>query len=457
MKFDRLRNSFRAPLPSELCLHWNDLPTRLIGNLKLGPLPVFAVYLSLFLGVKLVINAWNSTLVSPTFADDFREDLTVFPPFALAYGAAAAVLGLLTGTNGQTAPLGLSMSGNAVSIPYLRDYSDIALMTIASFHLTLVHGQWLRISSAFTKLRAERVLNPVVFQEEENEAVVEDANNWFRQKRWNYLAAALSAAAVVRVLPWFADFGIYSGLARPTQAAHGTWEGWAYLGWWANPAVNGWPPIVFSATVYFFFLYYVILHNIIGIGTFRLLWRLAFTRVRGTGTSLFVPQPYHPDGFWGLLVVKVVMQHVALSLLMSGLSIVAMYYYLPSEKVWVVLPFVGLFVFAVVTFLIVSLYLLHRDMGRAKRILLEEALAKIGPLDASISQALSSLGASGGSITALLPELQLWQYHAERYRICAQAPTSLFSFKRSLAYVVTNLIPAIAILRDFFGTTDLVQ
>ena len=425
------------PPRNEVCAYANDLPTRLVNNLKLSSFTVVLFYLVLFLGAKLIINAVTATLLSDTLPYDFFSDLTIFPPFAIFLKTIPALGGLFTTTNQPT---------SNVVMPYLRDYCDITLMIIASMHMTLIHKQWIRISGAASTLWKDKVLNRDVLGETGYQELIKDANKWFGQKRWNYTALVISAVVIVLIYLSFARWGIYSSLSRAVEGTDTTWEQLAYSGWWSNPANTGWLPLLYSAMVYFVFLYYVLLHNIAGVGTVRLLTRLVKKHIVGTGKSLLTPQPYHADGFCGLQVIRVIMTHVYLSLLMTGFAILMMYYYVPLRVTMVVLPFVGLYLFAIVAYVAIPLYLLHRDLTHARESVLEDARVRLGTLDNSISRTLSSLDTLPSSAPDLSPQLQLRQYYLERYRCCLQIPTALFSFKRWVIFIFAYLIPVFGIL-----------
>jgi hypothetical protein len=440
--FNKIKQAFRPPPSTQLCIYINDPFTRLINNTKLNTLVILCIYLAIFLGFKLIVNAINGTLVSDTLHYDFVSDLTVFPPFNLAVKVAGKLFH--EGVHESVSPQSLP-STSTVRIPYLRDYVDITLMIIASLHMTLVHRQWLRISGALSRLWEGKILNPDIFTKKEYGEIVKEGNLYFGQKRWNYLALAIAGAGVLFVLLCFANWGMYSGLSRTIENADKPWEVLAYAGWWSNPTTYGWIPFLCNVGLWFGFTYYMIYHVFIGYGTFKIVRKMTTKYIKGTGKSLIRPQPYHFDGFYGLNVIKVIMYHVYLSLLMNGFALLMMYYYLPSQIVFVMLPFVLIYTFSIVCFVAFPLFWFHRDLRHAKDTALTDIYINMAAIESEISRSQSVAHSSANFTNKLFPHLQLL-YYADKHQKALETPTSLFPIWGSFLQAISYLIPVLSIL-----------
>lgn len=373
-----------APAHDRLCVYRNDLLMRFLNGLHVHWIVTVLVFLVLFLGGKMLLNYLSGTLVSPTLYADFRADFWVFPPFVLIRW----LLGIFGSIFNLALPEFLVHPPSEVSavplIPYLRDYVDISIMIIGVFTMALVQRQWERLSNIVGDLHRQGTLNQQGFTDTQYEEVVRDFNHWFDRKRWNILAIIASITMVALILWTFYRQGMYSGLA-PSVADTAEWQKAAFINWWANPQ-NGWTLLSFNAVVWSIILYYIVLHNIVGIGMVKMILRIRRYVTAGDYGTLFVPRPSHSDGVAGLGRVRTVMVHVYLSILAMGICLLLVYYYIPSGNALILAPLFLLF--ALNPFYVTIPNLLVRyDLRRWKRTRLEELFHTEERLSAAISSA----------------------------------------------------------------------
>src|ERR1019366_1368883 len=178
---------------------------------------LFLGYSAVFLGMKLVLATVAHSLYVRGMGALFLEDLSRFPPFS-------AFARIFTGQ---------STAANPPAIPYLRDYSDIIVMTLMAAHMALIHLQWKDISAAPLKLANDGVLNPRVVSLDRIKHTIAQYDKRFNLRSIRVLSRVAAAGLVLAFYRSFAQHGIYSGLNIPFVSG---WELSAYLNWWERPS-----------------------------------------------------------------------------------------------------------------------------------------------------------------------------------------------------------------------------
>ncbi len=425
------KTAVAAPAHDRLCVYRNDLLMRCLNGLHVHWVVTVLIFLVFFLGGKILLNYLSGTLVSPTLYDDFRADFWVFPPFILIRW----LLDVFGSIFNLAQPEFFIHPPSEVSavplIPYLRDYVDISVMIICAIHMALIQRQWERLSNIVGDLHRQHTLNQQGFTDTQYEEVVHDFNHWFDRKRWNILAIIASITIVAFFLWIFYRHGMYSGLA-PSVADTAEWQKAAFTNWWANPQ-NGWALLSFNAIVWTIILYYIVLHNIVGIGLVKVCLRIRRYVTAGDYGSFFVPRPGHSDGVAGLGRLRTAMVHVYLSILAMGISLLLGYYYIPSGNVLILTPLFLLF--ALNPFYVAIPNLLVRyNLRRWKRTRLEELLHIEERLYATISSADQIHYHASLQQVANVGQLLITR---DNYREVRDMPTNLFSMRRTVVYIVS--------------------
>lgn len=267
-----------------------------------APWKMFLWYIAVFIGVKVVLAFFSDVLWTPGMARIVVSDLHRFGPFML----------LSTKLFKHKAELSLS---NPPIIPYLRDYTEMVVMTLMAVHMVLISKQWHNISIAFRKLYDDDVLDKRIITLCEFHRICKKYNRLFNYRTWTVLSFVISILLVSGVYfsAWLQG-SIYPGLDWLHEAG---WQQHAYEGWWANFASH---PVLALYTIFVaaVIVSYMIRHVIIGfIGVW--LVREVFSSSKGSVLTLRLD---HEDGLCGLGILKSNMAQVVLSSSIGVLSLV---------------------------------------------------------------------------------------------------------------------------------------
>jgi hypothetical protein len=323
-----------------------------------GTLRIFWFYAGLFLLSKLIINYLSGTLISPNLWADFLRDLNLFPIFKFIMQAGRFL----------RLPLPkievVSATESTVSIPYLRDYTDISVMLLMAAHMSLIHKQWHNISIAIPELWKNGVINHRVLSKKEYASLMQRLDRLFNYWRWEFLSLSV-AGMLTGLLFWsFSKDGIASGIS---VAGSDVWEMSAYQGWWANHSKHT-GSFLFDIAIVLIILFYMVRHNVVGVLS-AYMTRVLLSKSK-TDLPVFLLQPYHLDGMGGLSLVRGIMLLVYLSIMMMGFALLYAYYTLATHaglRFHILIPFSLIFFVLNPLYLVVPHLLIKRAIRQYKR------------------------------------------------------------------------------------------
>lgn len=462
---------FSTPASGRLCVFRRDPIALALYNSQARWFVVWLLTILILLTPKITISSLNGTLTSPSLAADFNGDMLRFPPLDLAFDSFVAIWDVV----GDASPV-IDLRQNAAetsnSLPYLRDYSDIFLVTWLSLLWLLILTQWIRISDILVNLSSKKAFNPEVIADEEIARITTTFDRRFNNPWAQAITLALAVFSAFAVWKFaFSSYGLYSGLSPIVESR--AWEIEAYLNsWYLSDGAPNYYLISWQIFTYSFFFYYVLMHIYIGI---ILVWLMVHTHFRYAASPLrrfnssvanliswmmfhspsvhnpsnngplFLIQPDHPDGASGLGLVKQIFAYVIVSIIMSSVALTVGVYYLPSETAgfhlfFLRIPFVFVIFYALYIFnplfVILPLFYIRSQLKLDKTMKMETMYAEIQNL-----QDFTGHGSPGEpSDTNASSSLRLL---LDQYETLRKSPTILFSVWRlsflSVAYLVATL------------------
>ncbi len=391
-------------------------------------------FLFLFLGLKILLNYHFDTLTSEYLQTDFQHDIWVFPPLNILRTLAVFFSNTLGFSIPEYFTTESAIPVSSASIPYFRDYVDVGAMIVCSFHIPLIQYQWKRFSTIIPKLRESGVLDKRKYTSSWYKNYLDTGNRIINRYHWNIIALLVSAALVIWVMSQFSNNGFYSGLS--TDVPHNTiWQQSAYINWWASTQTS-WFMFIFNIIIWIIILYYIIMHNIIGIGMIILLYKVKKKGSTGAGKLFITPQPGHPDGLAGLKPLRTIMLHIYLSIAASGLTLILVFYYIPSGFIVILTPLILIFLVCNPLYVISLTKAIENDTQKWKTVTLEQ-----------IFQYINSLHKSGESLTQN-DYVKIMEKQTQ-YQNISNMPIRLFSIKRVFVYVMVYAIPVFGFLLQF--------
>jgi len=163
------------------------------------------------------------------------------------------------------------------SVPWLRDYADIAILLLVAIHTGHLVNQWRRLTVLPERLRGVGLIAPSLADPATFTRITEGFEQRFSSPWLDVGAAALAILLVVPIagLP---ALGLYPGAGGPEALQR-------YASWWANPDSH---PLAFAVLIVSFgiYLYLTFRHAAMGIVMLGLIKEAARTASHG-GESWF--------------------------------------------------------------------------------------------------------------------------------------------------------------------------
>ncbi len=437
------------PMQSDYCVYRRDIWIRAINRLRLSPPVVFAFYLGLFLGLKVLITTISGTLASPTLLADYRVDAAtmsverLYHTFSSMTPPSVAHWFSSMARSSYYATKTFQLSG-AEPMPLMRDYIDILVMGLFALRMTLLHGHWERLSVLPSRLWANNVVNKDAYTDADKQAVLQrydlQANSPLKK-----VIAACTAVGVASVMYWLVavkEAGIY-----PTLLPSGStmsvleWQSAVFAGWWANPVHHPWSFAV-HAGITLFVLYYTFRSNQVGASLVGMLYEVV-GHPHG-----FAPQPDHVDGLAGLRPVRELLIVVFLTLAVLLLVMALLLFFLPYRLGWTILfP-------ALLIALTVSPVIIMRTINGFQGILFDHRnrrLAEVAARAEDVRIRITSLERSDRAEHAtecneLSVQLEHLTYESSRLE---SMPTELFSRQGAVVALGTYILPMAALIAQF--------
>jgi hypothetical protein len=209
--------------------------------------------------------------------------------------------------------------------------------------------------------------------------------------------------------------------------------------WWSYKLLM----LIINGSIWFIILYYIIAHNIIGVGMIRLFLRIRKQYFQSPDTFLFLPQPGYFDGLGGLKPLKIVMGQVYASIVASGFCLLLGFYYMPAGSAAILTPLLILFFLANPFFVLIPTMQIHQDWRKWK----EKTLVELFRIREELFKVASEKVDSTSPILINQDEVAIRLFTVrERYKDVLEMPTSLFSIRRAAVFIIIYALPVMAFI-----------
>jgi hypothetical protein len=309
----------------------------------------------LLLGLKVGAAGISGSLLMDFSYRVFESDFAQLPLFILPRV-------LLTWADGQLPFIELPLTSAAAglhrstSLPYVRDYADILATIFSAFNLVVVALTWKRVRTLVDELWSSEVINHRLVTKRQLGVLVKRANAQIAARLNNISIWVASAGTVILIRQIVVSNGIYPGLATPDISAETLQVILVQNSWWNSWGVSTW----LHLAIWTLTTRYIVANVYLGVVLVRIMFVLA-RRAKRLGQPLFIPQYFHSDGYQGLNPFRSSLILSWWGIIIIGLTMATILFWVPIPQALFAAPFVLLFVLANPICGIYPIVYLHRQ------------------------------------------------------------------------------------------------